>query len=151
MTLLLVGLGLLLVFGFVEVAGASTGGAQRLAAAIEVAEGYGVADARPTRNNNPGDLMNWPGSGFPSDSAGYVAFPDYQTGFSYLLAKCQAILTGTDPAVSELAQQEFGVANTASLTIGQLAQIYSPAGANNWAANVSAELGVSEDTAIGTL
>ncbi len=145
--LILAAIGLFL-FAMVE-AGANSL-ATRLASAIEVAEGYGVPGAIPTVNNNPGDLMNWQGSGLPSDPNGFAVFPSYAAGFQALVQKVQNILSSADPEISALAQEYFGVGDTSQLTIEQLAQIYSPQGADNWANNVAAELGVSPSTTIGS-
>ena len=50
----------------------------KLADAIETQEGYGVPGTRPTRNNNCGDLRNWPD--YPTDADGFSIFPDSATG-----------------------------------------------------------------------
>ncbi|HUD74121.1 MAG TPA: hypothetical protein VMQ76_03540 [Terracidiphilus sp.] len=55
--------------------------------AIARREGYGVPGARPTRNNNPGDLMAGPESaefGAIGNDGPYAIFPDAETGWMAL-------------------------------------------------------------------
>lgn len=54
-----------------------------LASAIAKEEGASVAGSRPWRNNNPGDLRNWPG--VPTDGDGFSVFPSLEDGWNALL------------------------------------------------------------------
>jgi hypothetical protein len=52
-------------------------------------EGFGVAGARPTRNNNPGDLEYGPfavANGATGTDGRFAIFPDSDTGFAAMKA-----------------------------------------------------------------
>lgn len=103
-----------------------------LANAFEAAEGYGERGARPTRNNNPGDLKGW--GDLPTDDGGYTKFPSYAAGRKALENQISGILAGKSPHYRS------------SMTIREVAGVWSPQGADQWAKNVASKLGVSEDT-----
>lgn len=107
----------------------------QFAAAIAQAEGYGVAGALPTRNNNPGDLKGWPG--VPADANGYSVFPTAQAGWNALQQQLDDIAAGESSYY------------TPDMTIAQMGQIWA-GGDPNWAANVAAALGVSTSAMIGS-
>jgi|SRR5690348_16030122 len=105
------------------------------AAAIAYAEGYGPPAARPTRNNNPGDLKNWPG--VPTDSGGYSIFPSAQVGWDALEQQLASIASGQSSYYSP------------DMTLAQMGEIWA-GGDSNWAANVANYLGVSTAAMIST-
>ena len=107
----------------------------QFANAIATAEGYGVAGARPTVNNNPGDLRGWPGA--PTDSAGYSVFPSAAAGWAALEQQLATIAAGESAYY------------TPDMTIAQMGAVYAD-GDPNWAANVAAALGVTTSAMIGS-
>jgi hypothetical protein len=109
--------------------------ASPFAQAIATAEGYGVAGARPTVNNNPGDLVGWPG--VPQDGEGYSVFPTPQAGWAALETQLSTISNGESAYYSP------------DMTIAQMGSTWAD-GDPNWAANVSASLGVSSSAQVGS-
>lgn len=69
-------------------AGSFPGPVIAAAKAIAKQEGWGVPGARPTRNNNPGDLRDWP-PGFPRDAEGFTIFPSADAGWRNLYIDVQ--------------------------------------------------------------
>ena len=110
--------------------------ASSIATAIATAEGYGVPGAIPTVNNNPGDLRSWPG--VPTGANGFAVFPTPEAGQAALQAQVNSMLDSTSSYYNS------------NMTIAQVASIYSPDGATNWANNVSAALGVSPNTTLAS-
>lgn len=112
--------------------------ADRIADAIAFnGEGFGQPGARPTRNNNPGDLKNWPG--YKTDAQGYTIFPDEATGRKALVDQINLILSGKSGKYSP------------RMSVNQMAQVWSPDGSANWARNVSAALGVAPTATISSV
>lgn len=107
----------------------------QFASAIASAEGYGVPGAIPTVNNNPGDLRGWPG--VPTDSAGYSVFPTAAAGWAALDQQLATIAAGESAYY------------TPDMTIAQMGATWAD-GDPNWAANVSAALGVTSSAMIGS-
>src|SRR6185437_14537418 len=105
------------------------------AAAIAHAEGYGPPAARPTRNNNPGDLKNWPG--VSTDAGGYSVFPSAQAGWNALEQQLATIAAGQSSYYSP------------EMTLAQMGEIWA-GGDSSWASNVASYLGVSTAAMIGT-
>lgn len=106
----------------------------QFAAAIANAEGFNSPGSRPQRNNNPGDLRNWPG--VPADSAGYSIFPNPQAGWNALEQDLATIAAGQSQYISP------------EMTIAQMGAVWA-GGDPNWASNVAAYLGVSSAAMIG--
>jgi hypothetical protein len=106
------------------------------AQAIAIAEGYGVAGAIPTVNNNPGDLRGWPG--VPTDAQGYSVFPTAAAGWAALEQQLSTIGSGESNYY------------TPDMTIAQMGSTWAD-GDPNWAANVSGALGVTSSAMIGQL
>ena len=102
------------------------------AQAIATAEGYGVPGARPTVNNNPGDLVGWPGT--PTDSSGYSVFATPQAGWDALETQLGTISSGESAYY------------TPDMTIAQMGDTWAD-GDSNWAQNVAASLGVTSSPA----
>ena len=108
----------------------------QFAAAIGNAEGVNVPGSLPARNNNPGDLRNWPGA--PADASGYSIFPTMQAGWDALETQLDAIRNGSSAYYN------------ANMSIAQMGAIYAD-GDPNWAANVAAFLGTTSNAIIGPL
>jgi hypothetical protein len=108
----------------------------QFAAAIAQAEGYNVAGSRPQRNNNPGDLTNWPG--VPTDAGGYSVFPDAQSGWNALEQDLNTIRTGQSQYISP------------DMSIAQMGAAWA-GGDPNWAGNVAAALRTTTNAIIGPL
>lgn len=118
--------------------------------AIAVAEGYGADEYNgPTRNNNPGDLSDG------ADTFGYdpnikdskvTTFPDDVTGWFWLRNKLNRIVDGASTVYSEYART-LGLRDSSELSIRQLAQKWAGSW-QNWSANVSRELGVTDSTKV---
>ncbi len=106
------------------------------ARAIAAQEGWGQPGARPTRNNNPGDLRDWP-PGFPRDAGGFTIFPDAATGWSYLYRDVQAHLA----------------ANPAQSVADWIASYADVAGAelDQYAGAVAAALGIAPSDPLGSV
>jgi hypothetical protein len=107
----------------------------QFAAAIANAEGFGISGAIPTRNNNPGDLKNWPG--VPADPNGYSVFPSAQAGWDALQQQLDSIAAGASAYY------------TPEMSIAQMGQVWA-SGDPNWAANVAAYLGTTTNVMIGS-
>lgn len=112
------------------------GADSQFAAAIGNAEGVNVPGSLPARNNNPGDLRNWPG--VPHDANGYSIFPSMQAGWDALETQLDAIRNGASAYYD------------ASMSIEQMGQIYAD-GDPSWAMNVAAFLGTTTNAIIGPL
>jgi hypothetical protein len=112
---------------------------KRLADAIEHAEGYGVPGARPTRNQNPGDLtsdligkaVGWDGS-FP-------IYATYADGRANLETEVEMMLDGTSSIYDP------------TMSISEVAALYTTTQQAAWATNVAGYLGVDVSTPINTI
>lgn len=102
---------------------------KRLAAAIAVAEGFGVPGAIPTVNHNPGDLKI-PGSKLVN---GHTYFATDEAGWNALYRQIGLMRSGK----SRNYNPDF--------TFEQIARKYAE-GWQNWLANVTRVLGVSPQT-----
>lgn len=112
---------------------------RRIGEAIATAEGFYMEGSRPQRNNNPGDLtVDVSGKGVGMDGP-YVIYATAEDGFSALYKQISKWLAGTSKYIS------------ASMTISQAAQIYSPSGWMEWSNNVANYLGVSTDTPLNQI
>lgn len=103
---------------------------ERIARAISIAEGYGLAGAIPTVRNNPGNIRS---------AAGPIAtYETIEAGWNALHRQVRLMLAGTSSFYSP------------SMTISEIARVYTGEGAYmNWARNVARILGVSTDTPFG--
>lgn len=102
-------------------------------------EGFGKPGARPTRNNNPGDMiLAPPASNYTNRSDGtYAIFDTAQDGWQALEDEMDLIRRGVSKHY-----------NT-SMSFEQMAKVYSPDGWQNWANNVAKALGASPADSIG--
>lgn len=111
---------------------------KELAKAIAAAEGYGVRGARPTRNNNPGDiragLTPYPGQ-LRIARGRYVVFATPAAGWAALEAQITRILAGNS---------RFYTLHT---SINQMARTYAETW-RPWAANVTKRLRVPGTTTL---
>ena len=105
---------------------------QKFANAIANAEGFQVVGSIPNRNNNPGDITD-PATG------SFMSYATPDDGWNALYSQVSAMFSGTSRYYNP------------SMTISQVAQIYSPDGWLNWANNVASYLGVSTDTTLNDL
>jgi hypothetical protein len=106
--------------------------------AIAVAEGYGVPNAAPTVNNNPGDIKPTPSSAsnFTTDSRGVIIFPSADAGWAALQHQVGLITTGGSNTLYN-----------PSMTWSEVGAHYANSDPN-WANNVSKTLGVTPDTTV---
>lgn len=104
----------------------ATWSVQTLAQAIATAEGFGIADAIPTRANNPGDLVGW--GNYPTLGEGISAFPDVQTGWNALYTQLNKIANGTSTVYS------------VNMTIPQMASRWTATQKDAWTNNVITNL-----------
>lgn len=109
----------------------------QIAVAIAQAEGYGQPGAIPTTANNPGDLALGD-IGYGTTGNGITIFPTADAGATALVNQVNKMLDGTSSVYSQ------------DQTLSQVGSIYS-GGDSNWAANVSASLGVPASTTLGQL
>jgi hypothetical protein len=107
------------------------------ARAIGVAEGYGKPGARPTRNNNPGDMIFAPpASNYTSKSDGrYAVFDNPQDGWQALEDELDFIRRGVSAHYK------------VTMTFFQMANVYAEGDAN-WAVNVAREVGAEPSETI---
>lgn len=111
---------------------------KKIADAIAAAEGYGVVGARPTRNNNPGDLTY--AFGYPTTGKDGM-FPIFATpadGYNALYQQVSEMVNDTSSIYSS------------DMTIADIGSHYAP-GQPDWVTNVSNALGVSPDTPISEI
>jgi len=118
--------------------GGATSTVQRIANAIAYAEGFNVPNSRAARNRNPGNLTA--SFGFPVEWDGMFAiFQTLEDGWTALRMQVQMMRDGSstyyDPTMS----------------IEQIAQVYTATDPSAWASNVAAQLGVSVTTPIGAI
>ena len=99
------------------------------ASAIANAEGYGVAGAIPTVNNNPGDLVS---------NGSVTSYSTPEAGQSALMSKLSNIFSGNSKVYSP------------SMTLSQMGSTWAN-GDSNWASNVAKYLGVSPSSVIGDI
>lgn len=112
---------------------------RKIANAIATAEGFYVPGSRPQRNNNPGNLtkdlilknVGWDGP-FP-------IFANETDGWENLYKQVSDMLSGLSSHYNP------------SMSISEIAQIYSPVGWENWETNVANYLGVSTDTPLSQI
>ncbi len=102
--------------------------ATAIAQAIGQQEGFGVAGARPTRNNNPGDLRNWP-PGYPTDDAGFTIFPNAETGWAALEQDIQEHAAGNPGQSLQTWIGEYAPASDGNDPIGYAASVAAAVGA----------------------
>lgn len=110
------------------------GARSQFAAGIGQVEGYGPPANRPTRNNNPGDLRNWPG--VPKDSGNYSIFPTPQAGWDALESELDDIRSGTSQYYNS------------SMTFAQMGAVWA-GGDSSWGRNLAAFFGTSPNAMIG--
>lgn len=109
------------------------------AQAIARQEGFGVPGARPTRNNNPGNLTGTMWSG-RVDDGGFAVFATAADGWDALFRQLQTIANGRSRVYSP------------DMTIATMATLYSPKpDPTTWAANVAAFAGFTPDTTLTTV
>jgi hypothetical protein len=133
------------ILGGVLAVGAAKGGsfvlssvrASRFAQAIAKAEGFGIPSAIPTRANNPGDLK-LPGAS-PLPGTSITMFATVAEGWQALERQLMLIATG---------QSAF---YRPTMTIAEMAKVWTATEQDAWARNVAASLGVSTNTQIGAL
>lgn len=117
----------------------STARLHKLADAIARAEGFGVKGARPTRNNNPGDIRT-AGAVYPGQrrvaSGRYIVFTTPAAGWAALHAQLEHIVQGRSKHY------------TLNTTLNQMAKRYAE-DSRPWIANVSKRLGVPGNTTLG--
>ena len=127
-------------FGENEKMNASFGKAlSPFADAIGHAEGFFTSGSRPNRNNNPGDfILAPPATAYTNKSDGtYAIFDTAQDGWQALEDQLDLIRRGASGHYN------------ANMSFIQMAQVYSPDGADNWAKNVADRLGASPEESIG--
>lgn len=110
----------------------------RFMIAIAKAEGYGVPGAIPTQANNPGDLtrnLGYSDTGETLGSAGIVIFVDVPNGWAALEEQLTVIQNGN--SIHKLTD-----------TILQFARGYTATQQDEWAANVSREMGLDSSTTL---
>jgi hypothetical protein len=115
---------------------------QRLFDAIEVAEGYGIPGAIPTRANNPLDITDV-GQKLDGDTgqrlgAEIIVFDTIENGTKAGMAQVRRMLSGTDSLWP------------AELTLTQVGARYA-LDAVSWPANVASQLGVGIDATLGEI
>jgi hypothetical protein len=111
-----------------------------IAEAIADAEGFGPAGARPTRNNNPGDLKgNYAKIAVSSDAQGFDVYANVNDGWTALYRQVLLYLTN-----------KSGVAGTDS-SIYDLSRRYTTTDQDAWANNVASYLGVDINTKLGEI
>ena len=149
--LLFIGLGILAVLAIYELAGGDLGAIvggvsqtliQEFAQAIASAEGFGVANAIPTRANNPGDLTDV-GQNFTGDTgqrigANIIVFDTVQDGWNALYSQVRLILGGSDSLWPS------------TLTLAQAGLQYSGCDPN-WATNVANDLDIDPSITLGEI
>ena len=105
----------------------------RIADAIAFAEGYFTAGSRPHRNNNPGDLeRDLTGKGAGWDGP-YVVYKSAEDGWNALEHQVRLMFQG-----SRIYKP--------SMTIAEIAQLFTLTDQAAWGRNVAARLGVSVET-----
>lgn len=113
---------------------------QKLADGIERAEGYGVPGARPTVNNNPGDLrLDTIGRSIGVDNAGFQIYASYEDGRQALEKQARLMLNNGSRIYNE------------DMTIREVASHYTTTERDAWAFNVASSIGVSPDTPINQI
>jgi hypothetical protein len=106
---------------------------QKLADAIQHAEGYDVPGSRPQRNHNPGDLeTDISGKGIGKDGP-YVVYTNYTDGREALEMQCRLMLNGHSHVYLP------------TMTILQMAARYTATQQSEWASNVADFLKVPVD------
>jgi hypothetical protein len=111
----------------------------KLSVAIAGAEGFYVQNSRPQRNNNPGDLtVDLTGKGTGKDSEGFVIYATPQDGWDALNKQVSLMFTGPSHFNS-------------SMTIQEVADIYTATDSEYWANAVAWNLGVSKNTELKDL
>ena len=105
----------------------------KIADAIAFAEGFYVPGSRPCRNNNPGDLeRDLTGKAIARDGP-YMIYATAQDGWAALEHQVSLMFEG-----SHVYQP--------SMTIAQVASLYTATDAGSWAVNVAKRLGVTVTT-----
>lgn len=103
------------------------------ARAIAKAEGYGIANAIPTRLNNPGDLKISAVPSIGADASGHLRFATAEDGWRALYRQVQLIVDGRSRVY------------TLDMTIAQMGERYAE-GSWNWTRNVTDALAVRPET-----
>jgi hypothetical protein len=118
---------------FIDPPGGYSEAIRRMARAIAYAEGHGLANAIPTRLNNPGDLKASSVPAIGRDDAGHLQFATLEDGWLALYRQLYLIVTGRSRVY------------TLDMTIAEMGARYAE-GSGNWVKNVSARLAMSPDT-----
>jgi hypothetical protein len=113
---------------------------QKIADGIERAEGYGVPGAKPTVNNNPGDLMvDTISKGVGYDAAGFVVYASYEDGRQALEKQVRMMLNGQSKYYNP------------GMTISDMSLRYTATEQDAWAFNVASTIGVTPDTPLNQI
>lgn len=112
-----------------------------IARAIAAEEGWGGTEPdgspnRPTRNNNPGDLRDWP-AGYPRDAGGFTIFPSSAEGWDALYRDISAHL-------------ERNPAQSITDWIASYAEV-AGADLKRYAGAVAAAVGLTPDAPLGAI
>ena len=110
---------------------------KKIAEAIAFAEGFYVANSRPARNHNPGDMTaDLIGKSVGKDGA-FVVYSNDDDGWANLYKQVGEWLDGKSAHA------------TSDSTISDISSFYTTTDQSAWATNVANQLGVSIDTSIG--
>jgi len=109
----------------------------RIGIAIAHAEGFYVNGSIPQLANNPGDLRLGD-VGYGTLGEGITVFKDADEGWTRLFHQVERMLTGKSPYYPP------------TMTLAEMGMTYS-GGDPNWAKNVAAALGVSENITLAEL
>lgn len=111
----------------------------KLADAIAFAEGYYVTNSRAWRNNNPGNItVDTTGTGIGRDGM-FIIYSTAEDGFEALKKQIQKMIDGTSAFYN------------VSMSIEEIANIYTATQPVEWARNVASRLGVTVETRLSDM
>lgn len=113
---------------------------RKIAYAVANAEGFNISGSRPARDHNPGDLTLDLGAANPAVGMDgmFVIFATDEDGWANLIQEVRGWF-GTSAIYND------------SMTLAQVAGLYSPDGSSTWASNVASYLGVTVDTPLSQI
>jgi len=112
----------------------STSQVDRIAKAIATAEGFFVQGSRPQRNNNPGNITASFGYPTMGSDGPFPIFATEAAGWAALKDQIRMMLDGSSSHYQP------------TMTILEIARVYTATEHEDWALNVANDLGVSVNT-----
>lgn len=110
-----------------------------LSVGIAYAEGFYIANSRPARNHNPGDLtVDTINKGIGKDGP-FIVYANDTDGWDALKMQVRKIFTNTSSIYNS------------NMTINDIATRYTTTDQTAWAMNVAKSLGISPNTKISEL